>query len=220
MPVHPALPWLVESIARLERAGGLRGARLTEPGHERWHRIRRKLGWADFVALLCEDLADAFPHPFAVDRWLSHLLTALRHDEAEAVIQRALDAPDDDSAGFLRRAARELDLPSGGALSDLPKVQSNHRVLELAGGRIAVAQVQAHAGLSFHDGFTFVADSDAERALIGLAAVELRANAPTIWTSGELATSRNRSGFDHVFGLRGYGPADRAAALGLEVRWA
>ena len=220
MPIHPALPWIIESIARLERAGGLREVRLTEPGHERWHRIRRKLGWADFVALLCEDLADAFPHPFALDRWLTSPLQSLDHDDAKALIDRALAAPDDDSGGFLRRAARELDLPQGGAMSDLPKVQLNHRVLELAGGRIALAQVQAWPGLSFQDRFTFVADSDAERVMIGLAAVELRANAPTIWTSGQLASGERRAPFDHVFGLRGYGPADRAEAQGMEIRWA
>ena len=74
MPFPPALPWIIESIARLELSGGVRQARLTQPGHDRWHRIRRRLGWADFVALLCQDLAEAFPHPFALDRWIEHPL--------------------------------------------------------------------------------------------------------------------------------------------------
>jgi hypothetical protein len=47
--------WTLREIARLER-GGLRPPRLTERDQERWHRVRRKLGWVAFIELLHEDL--------------------------------------------------------------------------------------------------------------------------------------------------------------------
>ena len=109
----------------------------------------------------------------------------------------------------------------GGNIAALPKVQTHQRVLELpgCGGRIAAHQVITNTGLSFHEHFTFVADSDAERVAIGLAAAELRANPPTIITQAELRA--RRPSFDHVFGIKGYPQAEQLASdLGLEVRWA
>lgn len=101
------------------------------------------------------------------------------------------------------------------------------RALELpgCGGRIAAHQVLSHDNLAFHAHFTFVADTDAERVAIGLAAAELRANPPTILTSAELLAAR--PGFDHVFGSSTYErpaglPSARALveSLGCDARWA
>lgn len=216
-----ALSWTLREIARLEREpGALRPPRLTEPGHERWHRVRRKLGWVAFIDLLHDDLAEAFPTSFALDRWSPRPTVGLDEAAAKALIDEAIVADDADRLTFLRLACRGLGLMEGGNIAALPRVQATQRALELpgCGGRIAAYQATTH-GLSFHERFAFVADTDAERVAIGLAAAELRANAPKILTAAELRAERPT--FDHVLGIQGYAPAERLAAeLGLEVRWA
>jgi hypothetical protein len=219
MPPLSPLTWTLREIARLER-GGLRPPRLTEPDHERWHRVRRKLGWVAFIDLLHEDLAEAFPTSFALDRWITHPTHGLDEAAAKILIDEASRPDEVDRPTFLRLACRSLGLADGGNIAMLPKVQANQSVLELpgSGGRIAVYQATTH-GLSFHERFTFVADTDSERVAIGLAAAELRANVPKILTTAELRQKRPQ--FDHVFGIKAYPSAERLASdLGLEVRWA
>lgn len=204
----------------MERVGD-RPPRLTEPGHERWHRVRRKLGWVAFIELLHEDLATAFPTSFALERWSVSPTAGLDEAAAKALIDEAAQPDDADSATFLRLVCRGLGLMDGGNVATLPKVQLHQRALELpgCGGRIAAHQVASNAGLSFHERFLFVADTDEERLAIGLAAAELRANPPTIVTSAELETTR--PAIDHVFGIQGYPSAERLAPrLTPEVRWA
>lgn len=224
MPIHPALPWTLRSIARLERAGGIRAPRLTEPSFEKWHRIRRHLGRRDFVAVLHQDLAEAFPVPFNLAAWSSDPLADLTHEEAEQAIQAAVAPDDADAHAFLRAASKGLGLPSTGALSDLPRTQPHQKVLELPGscGRIAAWQVLSQPGLAFHDQFVFVADSDVERILIGLAAVESRANTPTILTTAEVRAHFGRGQrFDRTVGVRGWPAAEALAAeIGGDVKWA
>lgn len=214
------LTWTLREIARLER-GGLRPPRLTEPEHERWHRVRRKLGWVAFVELLHEDLAEAFPTAFALNRWATHPSTGLDDAAAKSLVDEAGHADEADALAFLRVVCRGLGLMEGGNVAALPKVQAHQRALELpgSGGRIAAYQVTTHGGLSFPENFTFVADTDEERVAIGIAAAELRANAPRVLSSAELRSERPK--FDHVFGIKGYPSAEGLAAeLGLEVRWA
>ncbi|MBN2195252.1 MAG: hypothetical protein JW751_20715 [Polyangiaceae bacterium] len=214
------LAWTLREIARLER-GGMRSPRLTEPDHERWHRVRRRLGWVAFIELLHEDLADAFPTSFALERWGTHPTAGLDDAAAHSLVEAASRPDDADPLGFLRLACRGLGVMDGGNIASLPKVQTHQRALELpgCGGRIAAYQATIHAGLSFAEHFTFVADTDAERVAIGIAAAELRANAPRILTSEELRAERPR--FDHVFGIKGYPSAEALVSeLGLEVRWA
>lgn len=214
------LLWTLREIARLERTG-LRPPRLTEPNQERWLRVRRKLGWSAFIDLLHEDLADAFPTGFALDRWASHPTAGLSDAAAVALIDQASAADDSDRLGFLRLACRGLGLMDGGNIAALPRLLTHQHALELpgCGGRIAAHQVTTHSGLSFHEHFTFVANTDAERIAIGLAAAELRANIPKIVTTEELLGTR--PAFDHVFGIKGYPSAEGvAASLGVEVRWA
>jgi hypothetical protein len=212
--------WTLREIARLERTG-LRPPRLTEPHQERWLRVRRKLGWTSFIELLHEDLAEAFPTSFALHRWSNHPTADLSDAAALALVDEASADDDSDKLSFLRLACRGLGLTDGGNMSSLPKLQTHQHALELpgCGGRIAAYQVTTHSGLSFNEHFTFVADTDAERVAIGLAAAELRANAPKILTTEELVATR--PSFDHVFGIRGYPSAERvASALGVEIRWA
>jgi hypothetical protein len=219
MTTQSPLHWTLREIARLERAGE-RPPRLTEPDHERWHRVRRKLGWTAFVDLLHEDLAAAFPTSFALDRWSTHPTLGLDDATAKALLDEAAGADDADRLTFLRLACRGLGLMEGGNIAALPKVQPHQHALELpgCGGRIAAYQATTH-GLSFHERFTFVADTDAERVAIGLATAELRANVPRIVTSAELRASPGA--YDHIFGIKGYASAERLATdLGLEVRWA
>ena len=223
MPAHLALPWTLRSIARLERADGVRAARLTEPDFEKWTRIRRNLGWRDFITLLHDDLAEAFPVPFDLRRWTAAPLGDLDDAAAEALVRGAATADDTDPHAFLRSAARALGLPGGGAFSELPRTQPHQKVLELpgSGGRIAAWQVLNQGGLAFHDQFVFVADSDEERALIGLAAVETRANPPTILTSAQARDAARRQPFDRVVGVRGWPGADALAEVVCgEARWA
>lgn len=211
--------WTLREIARLER-GRFRPPRLTERDQERWHRVRRKLGWVAFIELLHQDLAETFPTAFALDQWATNPTSSLDETTALAMIDEASGPDDTDRPTFLRHACRGLGLRDGGNIAELPKVQAHQNALELAGsgGRIATYQVGTH-GLAFHENFTFVADSDAERVAIGLAAAELRANAPKIRTSAELRTERPR--FDHVFGIEGYASAKALAdELGLGARWA
>lgn len=179
------------AVARLE-AAGVKPARLTEPDFTRWHRFRRKLGWADFIDVLFEDLAGAFPVPFALK-----VFERPTEAEAEALIQAAAVPNTLEPLDFLRHCAHLLDLPTG-ALSEAPRIQPAERVLELpgSGGRIAAAMCLRDSGLSFAEQFTFVAPTPAEQVAVGLAAVELRANRPTL-------TSTPPAGpFDRVVGLR------------------
>jgi hypothetical protein len=218
---HPLL-WTLRSIARIERKGDLRPARLTEPGLTKWNRMRRKLDFVDLIALLHEDLADAFPFPFALPRWAKNPLTGLDDAAARTLIDAAL--ADDSSAPqvFLRNAARALDLPVGGNIANLPKVQPHQSALELpgSGGRIALQQALDH-GVAIRDRFTFVADTDAERLSLGLAIVEVRANAPTVWTLAQTRTQLAAgTRFDHVLGVPGYEPATALVRdARLEARW-
>lgn len=201
--------------------GGYKPPRLTDPDHERWHRVRRKLGWIAFIELLHEDLAAVFPTAFALERWSTPATGGLDEAAAKALIDEAAQPDALDSLGFLRFVCRGLGLMDGGNVAMLPRVQPHQRALVLpgCGGRIAAYQVTTHAGLSFHERFIFVADTDEERLAIGLAAAELRANVPTILTSTELEAMR--PAIDHVFGIRGYPSAERlATTLVPEVRWA
>lgn len=222
MPPASALHWTLRSIARIERRGGLRSPRLTEPGHAKWHRMRRRLDWMDFIELLHEDLAAAFPHPFDLARFESSPLAGLTPKLAEDLVVEAAQLDEADSVSFLRTTARALGLPLG-SFADLPRVQPHHKVLELpgSGGRIGFHQAQAHTDLALHEQFTFVADTDAERLVIGLASVELRSNPPRIIRADDLR-KLHASGqrFDRVFGIKGHAPAEALASeLKLEVRW-
>jgi hypothetical protein len=221
MAPHPCILWTLRSIARLERAGGIRPPRLTEPGFAHWHRIRRRLGWRELIALLHEDLASAFPLPFELSSWQAPALAGLNEAEAERLVNEAAVVDDSDPHAFLRAAARAFDLPSGGALSQLPRAMAHHKVLELGFGRIAAAQVIGQTGLAFHDQFVFVADNDAQRALIGLAAVEARANPPLVLTVAELRAQVQRGQrFDRVLGLPTPLHEQLAGELGLDAKWA
>lgn len=224
MPSASPLTWTLRSIARIERQGDLRrGARLTEPGHVKWNRMRRRLDWADFVELLHEDLAAAFPHPFNLALWDNSPLAPLTPKLAEELVADAARPDESDALAFVREAASALGLPPGGNIADLPRIQPQHRVLELpgSGGRIALHQVLTHRELSLHEQFTFVADTDAERLLIGLVCVELRSNPPRIVRTAELRqllASGQR--FERVFGVKGHAAAEALASeLKLEVRW-
>jgi hypothetical protein len=184
--------------------------------------VRRKLGWVAFIELLHEDLAEAFPTTFALDRWSTKPTVGLDDTAAATLVHEAAALVDDsDRLAFLRVACRGLGLMDGGNIAALPKVQAHQRAIELpgCGGRIALHQVVTHGGLAFHEHFMFVADTDSERVAIGIAAAELRANVPKIITRAELAVEGRK--FDHVFGIKGYESAERLASeLGLEVRWA
>jgi hypothetical protein len=201
-------------IARLE-AAGVREHRLTEPDLVRWNRFRRKLGFRAFIELLHEDLATAFPYPFDLSRWSVDPLAELREADAEALLHDAARSIEvsTDAATFLHDCARLLDLPLGGSFSELPRIQPQHRVLELpgSGGRIAASLCAPGSGLALHAQFTFVADTIEERVAIGLAAVETRANEPRIVTSDELIDAAKRGEtFDRALGLR---ESPSAAAL-------
>ena len=217
------LAWTLRSIARIERRGDLRrGARLTEPGHVKWKRMCRRLDWADFVELLHEDLAAAFPHPFDLSRWEKSPLP-LAPAVAEELIAEAARADESDALAFVRDAARALGVPLGGNIADLPRVQPQHKALELPGsaGRIALHQALTHKELSLHEQFTFVADTDVERLLIGLVCVELRSNPPRIIRTDELRqVLASGQRFERIFGVKGHPAAEALASeLKLEVRW-
>ena len=218
---HPLL-WTLRSIVRIERKGDLRPARLTEPGLVKWNRVRRKLDFADLIALLHEDLADAFPYPFDVTRWKSNPLDGLGNEEAQRLVESALGDDGTSPQAFLRQAARALGLPAGGNIAELPKVQPHQLALELpgSGGRIAAQQFFDH-GVAISDRFTFVAETDAERLCLGLALVEARSNVPQVWGLDEAKRKVDAgSRFDHVFGVPGHSPAANLAdATGLEARW-
>ena len=221
MPPHPALAWTLRAIARIERAGGVRPPRITEPGFAHWNRIRRHLDWRDFASLLHEDLAEPFPIPFDVRRWDVHPFADLSNEGAEKLILDAAAPDGQDAHTFLRNAARGLDLPATGALSEVPRTQPHQKVLELGYGRVATWQVLSQPGLAFHDQFVFVADTDEERAMVGLSAVEARANPPQVLTSAEArAWVKKGQRFDRVIGLKTAGNEQLASELGMETRWA
>ncbi len=192
------------AIARLEVAD-VRPTRLTEPEFAKWARFRRKLGWCDFIRLLHEDLAEAFPEPFDITRWGLDPFENLEEATAKALLDKAATPAKAQGPAFLKDQAQALGVASGGSLTEVPKIQARHKVLELpgAGGRIAAHQCASH-GLAYDKNFTFVADSLAERVLIGLGAVELRANAPTIIDLAGLDELIEKDAkFDRVVGLKG-----------------
>jgi hypothetical protein len=194
----------LQSIARLEAAGIPPRQRLTDPDRALWNTFKRKLGPKDFIALLHEDGAQSFPVPFALDQWRSSPLEALDDAEADRLINTTSAPLGGDSNHFLRYAAALLGLPSGGRLADLPRVQPHERVLELPGtsGRAAAYLAARHPDLAY-DAFTFVALTDADRVLIGLGAVELRANEPTVLSEAELRRAlAGGTPFDRVIAHR------------------
>lgn len=223
--MHALFESTLLAIARLE-ATGTRPARLTEPGHETWARFKRKLGPRDFIELLCQDLAGAFPLPFDLDRWQTEptprdALAALDDSEVDALIEQASTPPDADIEEWLRDRARALDLPTGGALSELPKMQPRFKVLELPGsaGRLAARLCATDDTLSLDRQFTIVADSPAERVMAGLCTVALGANPPRVVTTDALRSAPPKdSRFDRVIGLAGHPAAEALAAEFDEAR--
>jgi hypothetical protein len=219
---HTALTWMLRSLARLEAPGGLRPPRLTEPGFEKWHRIRRRLGWRAFLRILLLDVAETFPVPFNLNGWSTSPLRGITEAEAEALIREASVPDGSDPHSFLRSAAKALGLPAAGALSEVPRTQPHQRVMELAGtgGRIAAWQALHHGGVAFHDQFVFVADTDEERLLVGLSAAECRANPPTVLRGAEARALLQRGQhFDRFLGFKAPAAEAFVDELGLEARW-
>lgn len=221
--LHQALPWTLRAIARLERSDNkVRQPRLTEPDLASFSRMRRKLNHADFIEILHEDLAGAFPLPFEQGEYEQDLFRALDDSTARSLIAEAQeqDVSDVDALTFLRRAASALGVLSGGKLSELRKVQPSYKVLELpgSGGRIAAQQLSDNPTLSLEQ-FTIVADSDVERALVGLVRVELRGSAPEVISSVMLKEMAPLT-FDLVVGIDNPRARSLADDLGLNVNWA
>ena len=190
------------AVARLEAAGD-KPARLTDPDFAKWKRFRRRLGWADFIRLLHEVLAEGIPEPFDVARWGFDPFEGLEDATAKTLLAEAAVPSTDDKLPFLRDQAKALGLPSGGAIADLPKVQARFKVLELpgSGGRIAAHQC-VHHGVAYNTTFTFVALTPAERVMIGLGAVELRSNVPTVVDAAGLERlAEKKTRYDRVYGL-------------------
>ena len=222
-----ALHWTLRAIARMERdtTRTLRRPRLTEADWSSWRRIAGRAGTAEFIRLLHDDLASAFPTAFDLQRWPSDPVAGLGEAEAIEIAESALAADNGDTLSFLRTAAAGLGLPASGPISSLPKVQAHQRIVELPGtaGRIAAHQVLTYSDLSFDRQFVFVADTFAERLLIGLAALELRSNPPEILVTTDLkALLASDSRIDRAFGMQNapeaQGAIDAVRASGKEVR--
>ena len=222
-----ALRWSLRAIARMERdtSRPLRRPRLTEQDWSTWRRIAGRAGTTEFIRLLHDDLASAFPTAFDLQRWPPHPLEGLSDADATAIANTALEPDSSDPVTFLRAAAAGLGLPPSGPISSLPKVQAHQRVVELPGtaGRIAAHQVLTHTDLSFDRQFVFVADTFAERLLIGIAALEVRSNPPEIIASGDLARLLSSdSRIDRAFGLQNAQEGQRAIEIvrsaGKEVK--
>lgn len=224
---HATLPWTLRAIARLERdtVRPLRAPRLTEPGFSTWRRTAGRRGWTALIELLHEDLAQAFPTAFELSQREVDPLAGLDESTAERLIADAVDATYADTQSFLRAAAQALGLPDRGKVSEFPKVQTFQRVVELpgSGGRIAAQQLLSNPELGFDRQFLFVADSDAERVLIGIAALELRSNPPEVITTAQLAAVLSKdTRLDRGFGFSAWPGAQGAVAAleaaGKEVR--
>ena len=219
LPAWKAVLHLVRAIVRLERRQFAR-PRLTEPGFQTWRVFARRLTMIDFIRLVLEDAAEAYPLPFDLERLdTPDLLSQLAEDEGQKLIEAAVEAerPEPDALAVLNAAAQDLGLPR--LARAIPRKLAQHqKALELPGlgGRIAFLAVQADTGLSFDRQFTFVADSAAERLLVGLAAIEAKAAAPTVWTSQELEAKLGKGPmFDRIFGFDDH-VASNAARASLE----
>jgi hypothetical protein len=225
--IPSTLPWTLRAIARLERdtARPLRNPRLTEPGFATWKRTAGRRGWTALIELLHDDLAQAFPTAFDLSRREQDPLAGLDDAAAEQLLTEAVATGPADTQAFLRAAAQAMGLPDRGKVSEFPKVQSFQRVVELpgSGGRIAAQQVLTNPELGFDRQFLFVADSDAERVLIGIAALELRSNPPEVITTAQLAAVLSKdTRLDRGFGFSAWPGAQGAVAAleaaGKEVR--
>ena len=202
-----------ESIARLESTATIREKRLTDPEFRAWEHFRRKLGWSEFLELVLEDAGLLFPHPFS---WLLEVAfangRAISDAEAEKLLRSvtARVGTREEALPFLSRAARDLNVPAGGRFSALPRIQAWEKVLELPGasGRAAVSVVRQWPDVSFGH-FTFLVESDADRLLAGLAAVEAGSREISMLTRDELL-KRGAAGsrFDRVIGLSENRPKD------------
>ncbi len=205
----PALLAL-HAIGRLERGGVPPQPRLTDPDHRLWNSLRRKLGPADFVALLFHDAAQDFPVPFSHPRLLEQEDAAV----AAALIEEATRPPEVATTEFLRQSARRLGRPDNNSLTRLPRIQPHERVLELAGtsGRGAAWLVGQHADLRFDANFVFHEDCVQDHVLIGLAAVECRSGRPELLSTAALrVVVQDGRTFDRVICHRGFDPSVRLA---------
>jgi hypothetical protein len=214
--------WSLRAIARMERRGDIRGPRLTELGHERWHRVAGALGYVDFIRLLHEDLAVAFPIGFDLAAWSGSPWAGIDDERARAWVTEASQVDTQSPQSFLRQACLALGLPSAGSVSKHQKVQAHHRVVELpgTGGRVGLQQALEH-GVSLDRSFTFVVANDAERVAVGIAVLEARANPPAVWSPETLEVEMARGHqFDAAFAIEDWDPAVSAASkIGGEVRW-
>jgi hypothetical protein len=222
MNASQSLGWTLRAIARLERTGDVRQRRLTETGLAHWRRFSRHPGLRDFIGILHEDLASAFPLPFDFTRWPADPLANLDEATAGQLVEQAARPDDSDTLTFLRSAALDLGLPANGAIADLPRLGASEKALEMpgSGGRIAAQQALSQPSISFAEDFTFVAPTFAERLVIGLAAVELRANEPRVLDGAQAAIFLRENRIDRVLGVSGSREAaDLAAQLNLKARW-
>lgn len=198
----------LRALAREERLGR-RPRRLLEPDLATWQRFRGRLGPRDFAELLLEDAAVTQPEPFDAAAVLgrSDAFRGLSDAEVERCVKEAASASSTSLAEDLDAQAARLGLiKTRPAYSELLKVQSHHRVLELpgSGGRLAAHLVEATPNLSLKDVFTIACATWQDRMLAGLVAVGLGVVGDVrILMDPDLALARRaEGGFTHVFGLR------------------
>jgi hypothetical protein len=199
----------LHALAREEHLGRRLRKRLIEPNHATWHRFRGRLGPRDFAELVLENAAVNQPEPFAAEKVLEELAglralpDSLIADWLAELPKLPLDAPDRD---YLEDQAKRLGLTARPAFSDLHKLATHHRVLELpgSGGRLAAHAVRTQPELSLKGMFTIACGSWQERVLAGLVAVSLDVLEYTrISVDPQLDGARAvDGGFTHVFGLK------------------
>jgi hypothetical protein len=198
----------LHALAREEQAGR-RPRRLLEPKLATWQRFRGRLGPRDLAELLLEDAAVTQPEPFAASVVLGRVdpLAGVPDGLVEAWLQ-ALPAVIEGAApaADVELHAQRLGLTARPAFSELPRLQTHHRVLEIpgTGGRLAAHIVQTQPGIFLKDVFTLACGGWQDRTLAGLIAVGLGIVGDVrIAMDPELKDARSaRAGFTHVIGLR------------------
>lgn len=198
---------LTHALAREERAGR-RPKRLVEPDRATWARFRGRLDDVALLDLLLEDAAVTQPVPFDVASVLqvadvvAGLSPALIKQWLAAVNDLELDAS---PADYIAAQARTLGLPTRLGRSELPKLKSHHRAIELpgTGGQIAFHIAQTQTDVFLQDVFTIACGSPEEMILAGLVVVESRVpgKAPVVLDPKLDEVRATSTPYDFVFAL-------------------
>lgn len=212
--MNRAMSVVLTAIGRMEEAGRVHAPRVTVETSPEWETFRRKLGPADLIGVLVEELAALYGTPWdeveiygledpdspaKTLRGVGEIVAdSIGDDEAETLLSNARrDAKAGaDTIDFLHDAAELMGLPGRFGVADKVRLRGREWFLDKPGscGRYGWGAVSRDNDLSFKENVVIEADEPEERLLAGLTLVEADATDGNILHSDEVATFRERRG--------------------------